>query len=73
MADIQPIHVWDNYRFTRFEFPGKRRLTAGLLHIVPAARDVPNCRPVGEHNNLLECQNVAKEWRVRLAGQRLWY
>ncbi len=29
-------------------------------------KTVPNCRPVGENHNIPECQNVAKEWRVRL-------
>jgi type IV secretion system protein VirB9 len=26
MRSIQPVHVWDNYRFTRFEFPANAEL-----------------------------------------------
>ena len=66
MAEIQPIHVWDNYRFTRFEFAENADLPQVTYISSSGKETVPNCRPVGENHNILECQNVAKEWRVRL-------
>lgn len=71
MADIQPIHVWDNYRFTRFEFPENADLPQVYYISSSGKETLPNCRPVGEHNNILECQNVAKEWRVRLGWTKV--
>lgn len=69
MASIQPVHVWDNYRFTRFEFPANADLPQ-VTYIASSGKEtVPNCTTVGINHNILECQNVAQEWRVRLGNK----
>ncbi len=54
------IHVWDNYRFTRFEFAENADLPQVTYISSSGKETVPNCRPVGENHNISECQNVAK-------------
>jgi type IV secretion system protein VirB9 len=70
MRDIQPVHVWDNYRFTRFEFPANAELPQVYYISSSGKETLPNSHVVGENRNIIEVENVAKEWRVRL-GKRV--
>lgn len=69
MASIQPVHVWDNYRFTRFEFPANADLPQVFYMSSSGKETVPNCQPIGANHNILECQNVAEVWKIRLGNK----
>jgi len=69
MTDIEPIHVYDNYRFTRFEFPQNSDLPKVFYMSSGGQETTPNCTTEGEFHNIIQCQNVAQIWKVRL-GQK---
>lgn len=69
MKSIWPVHVWDNYRFTRFEFPQNSDLPKVFYVSSSGKETVPNCNVVGIYHNILQCQNVAQEWKVRLGNK----
>ncbi len=69
MRSIQPVHVWDNYRFTRFEFPANAELPQVYMISASGKETLPNSHVVGENRNIIEVETVAKEWRIRLGDK----
>lgn len=62
---IQPLNVWDNYRFTYFRFPRNAPLPT-IFVIGPDGKEtVANVSVAGQYNNILVAHTVAREWRVR--------
>lgn len=69
MREIQPVHVWDNYRFTRFEFPANADLPQVYYISSSGKETLPNSHVIGENHNIIEVENVASEWRIRLGNK----
>lgn len=67
---IQPVNVWDNYKYTYFKFPANASMPT-LFYIGEDGKEhtPPNQRPVGENRNIAMVDTVAKEWRVRLGNK----
>ncbi|ECB6713973.1 conjugal transfer protein TraO [Salmonella enterica subsp. enterica serovar Hvittingfoss] len=69
MRSIEPVHVWDNYRFTRFEFPANAELPQVYYISSSGKETLPNSHVVGDNHNIIEVENVAQEWRIRLGNK----
>ncbi|MEX3593091.1 MAG: TrbG/VirB9 family P-type conjugative transfer protein [Burkholderia sp.] len=66
---IAPVNVWDNYRFTYFKFPANADLPT-ITYINSVGKEtVPNTNILGPDHNIIAVQNVAKEWRIRMADK----
>ncbi len=66
---IQPINVWDNYRFTYFKFPANASLPTVFYIGDDGKEHTPNQHVIGDNRNIVMVQNVAAEWRVRLGNK----
>lgn len=62
---IQPLNVWDNYRFTKFRFPENATLPT-IFAVGPDGKEsITNVSIEGENNNIVVVHSVAREWRIR--------
>ncbi|HGA2320501.1 TPA: TrbG/VirB9 family P-type conjugative transfer protein [Pseudomonas putida] len=66
---IEPLNVWDNYRFTYFKFPENAELPTITVIGADGKELVANATPVGANANILEVDRTAKEWRIRLGDK----
>ncbi|WP_416233011.1 TrbG/VirB9 family P-type conjugative transfer protein [Enterobacter cloacae] len=69
MRSIQPVHVWDNYRFTRFEFPANAELPQVYMISASGKETLPNSHVVGENRNIIEWKPSLKSgvfvWAIK--------
>jgi len=64
-ADIKPVNVWDNYRFTSFKFPENADLPAISFIAADGKEQVVNTHPDGASHNIIVAEMTAREWRIR--------
>ena len=62
---LQPINVYDNYRFTYFVFPENAELPALFVIGSDGKESVVNADVEGKNNNILVAPMTAKGWRIR--------
>ncbi len=66
---IQPLNVWDNYRFTFFRFAPNATLPA-LFAVGPDSKEgIANVSIEGENHNIIVAHSVAGQWRIRYGKQ----
>lgn len=66
---IEPVNVWDNYRFTYFKFPENAELPTISAIGADGKELVVNATPVGVNANILQADRTAREWRIRLGNR----
>jgi len=69
MEDVRPKFVWDNYRFTYFEFPENAELPTIFAIAADGKEMSVNARALGDNRNILEVDRTAREWRIRLGSR----
>lgn len=63
--EIQPLNVWDNYRFTFFRFPANATLPT-IFAVGPDGKEgIANVSIEGKNHNIIVAHSVARQWRIR--------
>ncbi|MCW5589666.1 MAG: P-type conjugative transfer protein VirB9 [Legionellales bacterium] len=66
---IAPSHVWDDGRFTYFQFPGDRDLPT-IYKVEPdGSETIVNRHNQGTDNNMIVLEKVASRWVLRLGSR----
>lgn len=62
---IEPLNVWDDYRFTYFRFPVNAELPTIFAIDSNNKETIVNFSVLGADHNIIAVQYTAREWRVR--------
>lgn len=68
---IAPIHAWDNWQFTYFEFPGATDMPEIYVVNPDGTESIVNHNIEGNASNIVVVHKVAKQWVLRLGSEAL--
>lgn len=68
---IQPISVWDDYRFTYFKFTQNSELPTVFVISSDGKESAVNVSVTGKDHNIIIAHMVAPEWRIRYGKKRV--
>jgi type IV secretion system protein VirB9 len=69
IADITPMNIWDNHRFTSFKFPENADLPVVTVIGPDRKEQVVNTHVEGPNRNIIVAEMTAREWRIRLGDK----
>lgn len=68
---LAPIHAWDNWQFTYFQFPGAVDMPEIYLVNPDGTESIVNHHIEGKSNDIVVVHKVARQWVLRLGKSAL--